>query len=235
MNAERNELDRRAGEYVLGLLSDDERDAFEDELARSAGARLALRQARERFAELDATAPHVSAPPTLWSRIEAGLDTPFGDTTSNVVPLRRRAPTRFWHGFATAAVAAAVLLAVGFGTLRSLFAPAPELIVVLLNAQSQPAAIVEAYHGQRVRVVPLERFNLPAGKALQVWTLPSRDTGPVSVGLIEGTSATTMDNDLPAPRIDQFYEITVEQEGGSPTGKPTGPVVAKGFARAPQI
>jgi anti-sigma-K factor RskA len=234
MNAERNELDRRAGEYVLGLLSEDERDAFEDELARSAGARLALRHAQECFAELDATAPPVHTPPTLWSRIETSLDTPFGDSASNVVPLRRKAPTRFWQGFATAAAAAAMLLAVGFGTLRTLFAPAPELIVVLLNAQSQPAAIVEAYHGQRVRVVPLERFNLPAGKALQVWTLPNRDTGPVSVGLIEGTSATTMEYDLPA-RIDQFYEITVEQEGGSPTGKPTGPVVAKGFARAPQI
>ena len=235
MNAERNELDRLAGEYVLGLLTEDERDAFEGELARSSGARLALRQARERFAELDATAPRLDPPSALWSRIEAGLDRPLA-AASNVVPLRRRAPaSRFWHGFASAAAAAILLLAVGYGTLRSVLLPQPHLIVVLLNAQSQPAAIVEAYHAQNVRVVPLEQFQLPAGKALQVWTLPSKESGPVSVGLLEGTSATTLRPDLPAPRLDQFYEITLEQEGGSPTKKPTGPVLAKGFARAPQI
>jgi anti-sigma-K factor RskA len=236
MNAGRDELDRLAGEYALGLLGEDERDAFEDLLARNSGARFALRRARERFAELDATAPSADVSAALWHRIETKLDRP-SPATGNVTPLRRRpAPaSRFWHGFAAAAAAAIALVAVGYGTMRSVLAPQPQLIVVLLNAEAQPAAIVEAYHGESVRVVPLQRFDLPAGKALQVWTLPNRETGPVSVGLIEGVSATTLHPDLPAPRFDQFYEITLEQEGGSPTGKPTGPVLAKGFARAPQI
>jgi anti-sigma-K factor RskA len=237
MNAGRDELDRLAGEYALGLLGEDERGAFEALLARNSGARFALRRARERFAELDATAPASQPTPALWSRIEAKLDQPLSVAASNVVPLRRRpAPaSRFWHGFAAAAAAAIFLVAVGYGTMRSVLIPQPQLIVVLLTAEAQPAAIVEAYHGEGVRVVPLQRFDLPAGKALQVWTLPNRETGPVSVGLLEGIGATTLRPDLPAPRFDQFYEITVEQAGGSPTGKPTGPVLAKGFARAPQI
>src|SRR5688572_607216 len=115
MSAERNELDRRAGEYVLGLLSEDERGAFEDELARNSRTRAALRQARERFAELDRTAPPLAPSPALWGRIEAGLDRPAA-SDSNVVPMRRNAPaSRFWHGFATAAAAAMLLLAIGYG------------------------------------------------------------------------------------------------------------------------
>ena len=34
--------------------------------------------------------------------------------------------------------------------------------------------------------------------------------------------------DLPAPRPDQLFEITLEPATGSPTGRPTGPVLFKG-------
>lgn len=235
MMSERDELDARAGEYVLGLMSEDERLQFEALLETSADARRALRQTQQRFAELDAAAPAAPAPPQLWARIDAEIGRP-----GNVVPLRPgQRPVRpasglkFWHGFA----AAAALALVGLGALWGTLAPAqPQLIVVLLDAQSQPGAIVEAFNDQRVRVVPLARFEVPAGKSIQVWTLPSPATGPVSLGLLDGASATDLTGPaLPAPRPDQLYELTLEQAGGSPTGRPTGPILAKGFARAPQI
>lgn len=31
----------------------------------------------------------------------------------------------------------------------------------------------------------------------------------------------------------QLYEITLEPSGGSPTGRPTGPIQVKGFAKSP--
>jgi anti-sigma-K factor RskA len=237
MSTGRDELDRLAGEYVLGLLDEDEQAAFESRLSHAADARLALRQAQERFAELDATAPPADAPPDLWARIENELAISAPIDLNAARARRSKAPVRsgFWRGFATAAAAALVIAAVGIGTFRSVIAPEPQLIVVLLNAEAQPGAIVEAYYGQKVRVVPLQRFDIPEGKTLQVWTLWSREIGPKSVGLVEGSGATTLSNDLPEPRPDQFYEITLEQAGGSPTGKPTGPVLAKGFARQPQI
>ena len=34
--------------------------------------------------------------------------------------------------------------------------------------------------------------------------------------------------DLTAPRVDQLFEITLEPASGSPTGRPTGPVLFKG-------
>ncbi|WP_407815360.1 anti-sigma factor domain-containing protein, partial [Staphylococcus aureus] len=39
---------------------------------------------------------------------------------------------------------------------------------------------------------------------------------------------------LPTPRDNQLYEITLEQAGGSPTGRPTGPILAKGLAKFPR-
>lgn len=239
MSTARNELDRLAGEYVLGLLSDEERTLFEDALSEDDEARRALREARERFLELDVTAPAVPAPSMLWEKIETSLDRPVKAEREAVIPFSPRRPPRgpFWRGFATAAAAASVLALIGFGALWTAFTAAkPELIVVLLDSRSQPGAIVEAFAGQRVRVVPLERFDIPEGKTLQVWTLPDKETGPVSLGLLQGSAATEFTGaNLPPPRPDQLYEITLEQAGGSPTGKPTGPIVAKGFARQPQI
>ena len=114
--------------------------------------------------------------------------------------------------------------------------PSPNLIVVLLDAEAQPVSIVEALPGQRVRVVPLGPIAVPEGKTLQVWTLPDAQTGPVSIGLLAAQTAETLQGpSLPPPKADQLYEITIEPAGGSPTGKPTGPIVGKGFARIPQI
>jgi anti-sigma-K factor RskA len=235
MSTERDRLDTLAGEYVLGLLSEEERREFEAEAQADPAARKALGDARERLSEFDLTAPAAPTPAGLWERIEAGLDRP-----DNVVPLRRSSPAphpgsglKFWHGFA----AAIALAAVGFAAFQSLFPPSrPQLIVVLLDAQSQPGAIIEAYAGESVRVVPLTQIDVPEGKTLQVWTLPSPQIGPVSVGLLEEARATTLTGfDLPPPRPQQLYEITLEQAGGSPTGRPTGPIIAKGFAKEPQI
>ena len=38
---------------------------------------------------------------------------------------------------------------------------------------------------------------------------------------------------VPQPQPGQLYEITLEPAPGSPTGRPTGPILAKGLARVP--
>jgi anti-sigma-K factor RskA len=56
------------------------------------------------------------------------------------------------------------------------------------------------------------------------------------MGLLETVRATLLEGPtLPAPRANQLYEITLEPAGGSPTGRPTGPIIGKGFANAPRI
>jgi anti-sigma-K factor RskA len=240
MSMHKDQLDALAGEYVLGLMTETERLAFEAQTDRDEAARNALRDAQERFAELDMTAPPAVAPAGLWARIAVDID-----QSEKIVPLRPAARrrtsatgTRFWHGFTAAAAAALVLAVIGFAAMRTFVVQTqPQLIVVLLDAQAQPGAIIEAsYSGESIRVVPLTNINVPEGKTLQVWTLPSPQTGPVSMGLLEqARSKILSDFNLPPPQPQQLYEITLEQAGGSPTGKPTGPIIAKGFAKQPQI
>ena len=237
-----------AGEDVLGLASDAERAAFEQMLADDADAREALALARERFLELDTSALPVPPTPELWDRIETALERPQArDGHDNVVAFtgRRDASANtpahggrvtrraFWQGFA----AASLLGTLGGGLgLYQIARRKPRMIVVLLDATAQPVSIVETYEGQRIRIVPLTDIAVPEGKTLQVWTLPSRETGPVSMGLMHGPTVTTLDGpELPAPKPDQLYEITIEQAGGSPTGKPTGPIVGTCFVTLPHI
>jgi anti-sigma-K factor RskA len=75
---------------------------------------------------------------------------------------------------------------------------------------------------------------VPAGKALEVWTLYDKARGPVSLGLIDRAQRARFQTaSLPA-RPDQLYEITLEPSTGSPIGRPTGPVLMKGLASVPR-
>ena len=58
------------------------------------------------------------------------------------------------------------------------------MVAVLLDGD-RAGAVVHAFADGRVVLVPLTSINVPAGRALEVWTLPSRERGPVSVGLMD--------------------------------------------------
>lgn len=235
-----DDLDALAGEYVLGLLSPEDASAFENRVDQDPNVRVALARTRERLLEIDLRAPSRTPSAELWPRIEARLeDVPSADVVA--MPSRapeprgvsfRKSAAPFWRGFAAASIVALlVATAAFFASERS----EPRLLVVLLNENAEPVSIVEAFDGHVVRVVPLAELPVPQGKTLQVWTLPDPDTGPVSLGLLPtGRAQRLLGPDLPTPKIDQLYEITIEPAGGSPTGKPTGPIVGKGLARMPR-
>lgn len=230
-----------AGEYVLGLMSDAERVAFEARMAADPAIAQVVAAERERFLELDVTAAGVPPSDRLWQQIENGIE----GGASNIVDLSSRRPPAatpvravaqrgsFWRGFAAASILGVIMSGLSY----MLAVPQqPRFIVVLLNDQAQPVSIVETLEGQRIRVIPLSAIDVPANRTLQVWTLPDAATGPVSMGLLESVRATLLEGPaLPAPKPDQLYEITVEPAGGSPTGRPTGPIVGKGYARTPRI
>jgi anti-sigma-K factor RskA len=83
-------------------------------------------------------------------------------------------------------------------------------------------------------LLPLASINVPSGRVLEVWTLPSRERGPVSVGLMDRARTLELQlKDLPRPGPNQLFEITLEPAGGSPIGRPTGPVLYKGNTAQP--
>lgn len=233
--AERDDTLTRADHYVLGLLTPQEEAEIEAALTRDPRLRGDVAAARERFLEIDLHAEPLAVDRGLWERIAAGLS-----ARPPAAPVdRRRAFPRgahlrgIWQG-ALAASLAAVLL---FGTLVALLPvlrdpPAPVVVAVLLDPDTNdPGVIVEAFANDRVRVVPLSDIPIPEGRILQVWTLPDEVRGPVSLGLMREARLTSLlGPDLPRPQARQLYEITLEPAGGSPTGRPTGPILYKGFA-----
>jgi anti-sigma-K factor RskA len=229
MSTERDVL---ADEFVLGLLDPADHAAVEARIETDPALRAAVAASRDRFLALDMTARPADLAPDLWQRIEAGLGAQDAPVRA-VAPANDNAAPR-WRLAALTGMAASLLLAVGLGW-TLLTAPEPKVIAVLLDASGAPLALVEDYGNTSARITPLVDFDVPAGRTMQVWTLPSQEMGPVSLGLLASSRSTVLDGpDLPAPREEQLYEITIEPAGGSPTGRPTGPILVKGFAKAPR-
>jgi len=141
----------------------------------------------------------------------------------------------FWRGTSFAGAAASLVLAVTVGLMAGRATPKPMIIAVMQTGDMSPGAIVEAFADGSLSIVALKDFEVPPGRTMQFWTLWDKQKGPVSVGLIDRTKRARFQRaDLPQQN-DQLYEITLEQEGGSPTGKPTGPVLVKGYATTPRL
>jgi anti-sigma-K factor RskA len=225
-----------AGEYVLGVLDGAERYAFERRAAREAALREHVAYWQERFADLDKGAVPKDVPPALWAKIEAALGGKQAEQAQGP-SLSERLWTSlgFWRGASFAGALASVVLAISVGLLAGRATPQPQIVAVMLTPEGVPGAIAEIFHDGRVSVIPIHDFPVPKGKTLQVWTLWDKDKGPISVGLIERTRhALFHRSDLPTGQ-QQLYEITLEPEGGSPTGRPTGPVLVKGHGALPRL
>jgi anti-sigma-K factor RskA len=243
-----------ADDYVLGLLERAEERAVEAELLSNVDLAHAVAAARDRFLPLDMTAMPVAVSSTLWQSIESRLQEKpamdaqtAGDRQTRAAPdatpqsspraandnAATRAATR-WRRAALGGIAASLLLAAGltFSLTRTV---EPLVVAVLVDEAGTVQAVVEDFGSNRAVVRLLEDVTVPADRTMQVWTLPSRDTGPVSLGLIEDARSTRLQPPpLPRPQDAQLYEITLEPAGGSPTGRPTGPILAKGFAKLPR-
>jgi len=245
-----------AGEYVLGTLAAADVPAFEQALAQDAGLRADVAFWQDQLLSLSLQAPAVEPTATLWPGIQARVSaTPAGSTfagpaaagaegRSVVAPLPRVATWRrlgFWQGLSGLALAASVLL--GSALLLRLQAPPPaeRYVAVLQGPQGGGNAWVvevrlDAAGQGRLRLVPVAPgAPVPAGRTLQFWTKAPGAPGPSSLGLVSAGVATELPLDqlqaqLAGLRPEQLFEITLEPEGGSRIGRPTGPVLYIGRA-----
>jgi anti-sigma-K factor RskA len=247
LSALENDMDRMAAEFVMGLTEGDEAERAERLVANDSRFAAAVERWRRRFADLDATAPSRPASAALWNRIEEALDAgpivsqkdapiPRTDmrpvlvnrrnTAPRPTPLRQSLP--FWRAVGLVGIAASLLLAVAVAVMAAHAARTPALVAVLLTDANRPAAIVNTFRNGRVELVSLDSIDVPAGRVLEVWTLWDKAVGPRSVGLLERARSTSLDlRDFPRGP-NQLFEITLEPAGGSPTGRPTGPILMKG-------
>lgn len=216
--------DLLAGEYVLGTL--DARAAAEvaGALAQDAPLRAAVAAWEARLAPLTRLAMPEAPPSDLWDRIEASLPASAPPVRPPVRPLAKAQTwgRRLWQGWAIGASALAAGLA-AFIVLRP--AEAPRLMTVLLTQRDQPAWVVEADRAGGLRLASLNPRPVEADRVMQLWALPQGATVPTSLGLVpEGGRMNVMPTAIrAAPGM--LIEISLEPPGGSPTGRPTGPIL----------
>ena len=217
-----------AGEYVLGLLDGDARAAFEARLAVDPALRARVRDWAEDLAPL--TEGVETPPPTgLQARIEARL---FSDDQTVARPGGR---LRGWLlGALTGAVAALGVVLLGL-IMPRLLDPPPAMprspaLTAQIAAEDASLVIRAAYDAGEARLY-LEREAGAArpGRVLELWLIAGQ-AAPVSLGVLPDAARASvpLDAALRDALAGAVLAVSDEPPGGSPTGAPTGDVLALG-------
>ena len=226
MTPAEEEREALAGEYVLGTL--DARAAAEVEraMATDPALRAAVAAWEARLAPLAALAPPEAPPPDLWDRIEAALPgAPAAPAAAMRGGIARAGACRWWRGWALGASAIAAGLAALVVLRPPEPVPPPQLMTVLLSNQDQPAWLVQAERDGAIRLAALNAQPVPPDRVLQLWALPQGATAPTSLGLIPPEGRVTVTPAQIRPEPGMLIEISLEPPGGSPIGRPTGPIL----------
>jgi anti-sigma-K factor RskA len=218
--------DLLAAEYVLGVLGPAERRIAERKLADEPrfAAEVAFWEARlGRLA--DAVAP-VRPPDSVWQKIEARLaGAPAKESRGLWQSLA------FWRTFAISSAALALASIAGLVYVAKLPGQGPPLLA-RLDAESGQASFVAAVNqgGDSVTIVPAALLSGEEQKAFELWLIPPGGK-PHSLGLIDPSKPVQIrvpKTLLPQLSRDAVLAVSLEPPGGSPTGQPTGPVIANG-------
>lgn len=138
----------------------------------------------------------------------------------------------YWRGLSALAIAAALVLAVLLVALPGPVRP-PSVVLLAPTDEVPPgtapaAGFVVSIGGDRRSAVvrPLGAIPAPAGGALELWAAAGSGV-PRSLGLVSAGGATVLHR--PAlPRGTDRLTISLEATGGSPTGRPSGPLLYRG-------
>jgi anti-sigma-K factor RskA len=216
-----------AAEYVLGVLSAQERRDFELRLQREPALVREVEFWEARLGGLASDVRPVAPPSHLWSRIEAAVASESGTALSQGGVWQNLAFWR-WAAIGSAAVAAASLLALVYVAGTS---TREQPLIARLDMGGGQAGFVAAIDPARngLTIVPASVTNVNQ-RVLELWLIAPGDP-PRSLGLIEPGRAVHINLSPDLIRrvsADATLAVSVEPPGGSPTGLPTGPVIANG-------
>lgn len=230
--------DMLAAEFVLGLLEGRDLADAQSRLVRDERFQAEVAAwSRLTASWLDEFSPQ-APPQSAWAGIENQLGRVRTEPT-NVVPLRKR--LIFWKGLAagTSAIAASLALVLVLGP-----GPTPEPrssqetrvgdspMVAILESEGRGAAMLATWDSVQRKLIVAAASAEPAasGRSHELWMIPA-DGKPRSMGVMPERSMVTLE--IPAVMANDLTEgvtlaVSDEPVGGSPTGSPTGPVLASG-------
>lgn len=230
MNESFDELQHLAGEYVLGTLSATQRQQVVQRMQNEPVLRTAVEDWERRLLPLTSLVEEQEPSAQLWPRIVKDLRRQSANAQSGWNAWW--SDLRVWRGLAASGFAAAAVLVAVMLTRPGTPVSGPNFMVVLVDPQERtPGWIVQASADKQLTLTPLRPVTVPGQKALQFWTKGEGWDKPVSLGLVEPGKAVKLPLDkLPPLQANQLFEITLEPENGSPTGRPTGPILFIGKA-----
>lgn len=210
-------------EYALGLLDGAELHAAHARAAADPAFAQGVEAWSTRFAALALPLAAESPSPAAWSAIERRLD---GAGTVVELDLRRRLSR--WRAAAASALAVAAALAVLVMLPRQQPpTPAPVLTARLAGATG-PVAFVAVLDPSRHEIVLTPAaVTAAAGRSPELWLIPAGGK-PVPLGLAAFAAPVRLAAANVASSPSGVLAISIEPLGGSPTGQPTGPVIATG-------
>jgi anti-sigma-K factor RskA len=227
-----------AGEYVLGTLPLAQRQDVERRLASEPLLRAEVAAWEQRLLPLTALAAPVEPSPAVWPKISHSLAGKLADKLAPQAVTtaggwqRWWDDLRLWRALSGGAVFATLVLAVLLTRQPAPDALQPAYMVVLVAPQERTAGyVVQASLNRQLTLTPLQGTAVPGNKSLQFWTKGTTWKAPVSLGLVQPNQSLKLALDkLPQVESDQLFEITLEPQAGSPTGRPTGPILYIGRA-----
>jgi anti-sigma-K factor RskA len=221
-SANRELVDRLAAEYVLGTLRFRARRRFERWLLSPQVGAL-VKAWEDRLAGLEPQLSPVAPSEAVWRGIE------------NKLELRKlgRRPAMRWLGIAASLI---FFVAVGVFVMHP---PAQLPMTAQSSLQADPQTIywrVEVLgDSQELNLHVNVVHELPTGKSHELWALPEGGGAPVSLGLLphEGDHHRVL-NAAQRAALSNSKQIAVslEPQGGSPTGAPTEVLFAAPLAKA---
>ncbi|KQS79470.1 hypothetical protein ASG25_13210 [Rhizobium sp. Leaf384] len=222
-----------AAEYAVGVLSLADRKRLEARIEREPAFARLVAQWEDRLSPLEP--PDEEMPPrSVYPKIEARL---FASSAG----LTRSGwwhSVAVWRGVAFASMAAVVvLLGLQQGLMGTKPSPVSAPLVAAMKGEGSPLALLASYDAAsgRLAVTPVAA-DVGQPRSLELWLVPGGDAAPVALGVLPQDGQGVIEI-APAHRASLGDGITlavsVEPPGGSPTGLPTGPVIAAGQARHP--
>lgn len=219
-------------EYVLGLLTPEEIAAYEEVLGIDPDLRAEYAFQADRMVALTDDIAPVTPPPHVLARIKATL---FHESAGED---RMAARGRSWLQRLGLLPAMAVGLVAALGVLWIVTTivppadgPVPGPSYVAQIAAADESLVVQARYDAAAGNLVVDRAVGAArdGRALELWLIAG-DNPPVSLGLLpEGRTGTVpVSPELALSLAGGTLAISDEPPGGSPTGAPTGDVLAVG-------
>ena len=228
---ERGGDDLLAAEYVLGVLSADERQIASRRIDAETEFAGLVDGWEVNLSPLAAAYPEIEPPASVKAAIDSRL---FGSTATVTAAAQSRgglwSSLAFWRGLAAVAVAALVIY-IAVPILNPPVEQPQARLVASLAADGSDVKYLAVYDATHHEVglshVSGERA---AGKDFELWMIEGKNP-PVSMGVIPaGATAHIIVPPAAQQKLAQgaVLAVSLEPAGGSPTGQPTGPVVAAG-------